>query len=116
MKTISLLAGFFIMLAFISNAGAASEPPFYGVWSCTAINDGDTIDVANWWQERFDASGVLVDGAQKPDKLAVRRLRPGAYKLTYASGGEAQIAMKEPWMFLRHTAEHSYLCLRKSSR
>lgn len=116
MKTISLLTGFLLTLAFISNVSAASEPPFYGVWSCTAINDGDTIDVANWWQERFDASGVLVDGAQKPDKLGVRRLRPGVYMLAYASGGQAQIAMKEPWMFLRHTTEHRYLCLRKSLR
>lgn len=114
MKTVSLLTGFFIGLVFISNASAESEPPFYGMWSCTMIHDGNTIDVSSWWQERIDADGVLGDGAQKPTKLTIRKLRPHTFALVYADGGKAQIVMKESWIFLRHTNEHGYLCLRKS--
>ncbi len=91
-------------------------PPFYGVWSCTMINDGNTVNAAEWWQERFDEKGVLTEAAPQPVKISWRRLRPGLYKLSYADGGTSEIEMKEPWIFLRHTAEHRYLCLRKSPR
>ena len=116
MKIISFLIGGFMIFATTSVAQAAPDPPFYGVWSCTAINDGNTIDVSHWWRERFDASGVLTEGTSNATKLAIRKIGPGKFSLAYADGGKAQIIMKEPWMFLRHTAEHSYLCLRQSSR
>ena len=116
MKIISFLIGGFMIFATASVAQAAPEPPFYGVWSCTAINDGNTIDVSHWWRERIDASGVLAEGASNATKLTIRKIGPDKFSLAYADGGKAQIIMKEPWMFLRHTAEHSYLCLRQSSR
>ena len=116
MKIISFLIGGFMIFATASVAQAAPEPPFYGVWSCTAINDGNTIDVSHWWRERFDASGVITEGTSNATKLAIRKIGPGKFSLAYADDGKAQIIMKEPWMFLRHTAEHSYLCLRQSSR
>lgn len=116
MKIIPFLIGAFMIFATASVAQAASEPPFYGVCSCTMINDGNTIDVSHWWQERSDASGVRTEGASNATKLTIRKIRTDIFSLTYADGGKAQIVMKEPWMFLRHTAEHGYLCLRQSSR
>lgn len=116
MKIIHFLIGAFMIFATASVAQAALKPPFYGVWSCTMINDGNTIDVSHWWQERFDASGVRTEGASNATKLTIRKIRTDKFSLTYADGGKAQIVMKEPWMFLRHTAEHGYLCLRQSSR
>ena len=116
MKIILFLIGAFMIFATASVAQAASEPPFYGVWSCTMINDGNTIDVSHWWQERFDATGVRNEGASNATKLTIRKSRAGKFSLNYADGGKAQIVMKEPWMFLRHTAEHGYLCLRQSLR
>ena len=113
MKTVALAICFFVMLTPGSLAIASADPPFYGVWSCTMINDGNTVNVADWWQERFDEKGVLTEGAKNPAKLRIRR-RSGNYDLTYADGGKARIEMKEPWIFLRHTAEHRYLCLRKT--
>lgn len=114
LKTIFFLACVLPGLATTSFARAAAGPPFFGVWSCTMVNDGNTVNVADWWQERFDDTGVLTAGAQHPTKLSVRLLRPGFYELTYADGGKAKIEMKEPWIFLRHTQEHRYLCLRQS--
>jgi len=114
MKIIPSLASLLLGIATSFIARAEAEPPFFGVWSCAMVNDGDTIDVADWWRERFDDKGVLTDGAQKPSKLSVRGLRPGVYEVTYADGGKAEIEMKEPWIFVRHTNEHRYLCLRKS--
>lgn len=105
-----ILAG----LSTTTIVSAAARPPFYGVWSCTMINDGNTVNAAEWWQERFDEKGVLVEAAPQPVKLSWRRLRSGIYKLSYADGGKAEIEVKEPWIFLRRTAEHRYLCLRKS--
>jgi|GEM_PF-5950834 hypothetical protein len=115
MKIISFLFGILVIYATTPAAQAASEPPFYGVWSCAMINDGNTVDVSHWWQERFDASGVLAEGESHATKLTIRKIRPDSFSLAYADGGKAQIVMKEPWMFLRRTAEHGYLCLRKSS-
>jgi hypothetical protein len=116
MKIILFLISAFMISTTASIAQAASEPPFYGVWSCTMINDGNVIDVSHWWQERLDASGVRTEGASNATKLTIRKIRADKFSLTYADGGKAQIVMKEPWMFLRHTAEHGYLCLRQSSR
>lgn len=112
MKTVSSAICFFVALTPEAMAFAAADPLFYGVWSCTMINDGNTINVAEWWQERFDGKGVLTGGAQTPIGLGIRRQRSGSYDLTYADGGKARIEMIKPWMFLRHTAEHRYLCLR----
>lgn len=78
------------------------------------INDGNTVNIAHWPQERFDKRGVLTDGAKNPAKLAARRLRLGNYELTYADGGKARIEMIEPWILRPHTAEHRYLWLRKA--
>jgi hypothetical protein len=116
MKIVSFLIGAFMIFATVSVAQAASKPPFHGVWSCTMINDGNTIDVAHWWHEHYDASGVRTKGASNATKLTIRKIQADKFLLTYADGGKAQILMKEPWMFLRHTAEHGYLCLRKSPR
>ena len=116
MKIIPFLIGAFMIFATASLAQAASEPPFYGVWSCTTINDGNTIDVSHWWRERFDASGVRTEEGSNATKLTIRKIRTDKFSLAYADGGKAQIVMKEPWMFLRHTAEHGYLCLRRSPR
>ena len=114
MKTVTLAACF--LAALMPTSIAAADPPFYGVWSCTVINDGNTINIADWWQERFDERGVLTDGAENPAKLAAQRLRLGNYELTYPDGGKARIEMMEPWILRRHTAEHRYLCLRKAPR
>jgi hypothetical protein len=114
MKITRSLACAFSGLSITSIAIAGVDPKFFGIWSCTTVHDGNTIDIADWWQERFDDKGVLTEGAQKPTKLVVRNLRPDVYELTYADGGKAQIEMKEPWIFLRHTDEHRFLCLRKS--
>ncbi len=114
MKSIRSLAGVIVGLSTTSITLAGVEPPFFGTWSCTMVMDGNTINIADWWQERFDDNGVLTEGAQKPTKLAARSPRPGVYELTYADGGKAEIEMKEPWIFLRHTDEHRFLCLRKS--
>lgn len=116
MKIISFMIVALMFLTTASVAQAATEPPFYGVWSCTTINDGNTIDVSHWWRERIDASGVLAEGASNATRLAIRKIGPDKFSLAYADGGKARIVMKEPWMFLRHTAEHRYLCLRQSSR
>jgi hypothetical protein len=64
MKIIPFLIGAFMLSATASLAQAAPEPPFYGVWSCTMINDGNTIDVSHWWQERFDAWAPAPRGRQ----------------------------------------------------
>jgi hypothetical protein len=116
MKTVTLVARFLMALTPTSIAGAATDPPFYGIWSCTMMNEGNTVNIADWWQERFDERGVLTEGSREPEKLAVRRLRPANYELTYADGGKARIVMKESWIFLRQTDEHRYLCLRKSAQ
>ena len=116
MKIISFMVVALMFLTTASVAQAATEPPFYGVWSCTTINDGNTIDVSHWWRERIDASGVLAEGASNATKLTIRKIGSGKFSLAYADDGKAQIIMKETWMFLRRTAEHGYLCLRQSSR
>jgi|688.fasta_scaffold518282_2 hypothetical protein len=116
MKIIPFLIVAFMISATAYVAQAAPKPPFYGVWSCTTVNEGNTIDVSHWWQERFDTSGIITEGTSSATKLAIRKIGPGKFSLAYADGGKAQIIMKEPWMFLRHTAEHGYLCLRQSSR
>ncbi len=89
---------------------ALAAPAFYGSWSCAQVVD-NAVAVSGWAPESYGADGVRV-GSEKATPLKVRTIRKGVFDLGYADGGRARLAMKEPWMFVRSTMEHSYVCLR----
>lgn len=109
MKKLAMLAALFVSLFNASAAFAA--PAFYGTWSCAQIID-NTVVTTDWSRETYSAAGVTSGPDGKPALLKVRLIRKGVYDLGYADGARARIVMKEPWMFIRGTMEHSYLCLR----
>lgn len=109
MKKLLAQAAVFLSLFCFSPAFAA--PAFYGTWSCAQIIDS-IVDTKDWSREVYSADGVSAGPEGKPAPLKVRVIRKGVYDLGYADGARARVSMKEPWMFIRGTMEHSYLCLR----
>lgn len=90
---------------------AAAAPAFYGIWSCAQMIDNKVI-TTDWMREAYNSEGVSVGAEGKAEALKVRMVRKGLYDLVYADGARARIAMQAPWMFIRGTMDHSYVCLR----
>lgn len=103
------LAGFI----FAHSAAIAADKPFYGSWSCAMVAD-NAVNMRDLLQETYSDDGVTLGAGGKAGKLKVRQVRKNVYDLTYADGGRARLVMKEPWMFMRGTPEHSYICLRQT--
>jgi hypothetical protein len=111
MKIATLAATAALSLAAAGPALAA--PAFYGSWSCAQLVD-NAVAASDWVRETYGADGVRVGAEEKAAPLKVRAIRKGVFDLGYADGGRARIAMKEPWLFIRGTMEHSYVCLRSA--
>ena len=109
MKNLAL--AMMIVLGFLGMSQAFAAPAFYGNWSCAQVIDNAVV-TTDWTRETYSAVGVSVGPEGKATPLKVRMVRKGVFDLVYADGGRARIAMKEPWMFIRGTMDHSYLCLR----
>lgn len=109
MKNFAILAAVFLGLSCISPAVAS--PAFYGTWSCAQVMETAVVST-EWDTEVFGPAGVSLGRDGKPEPLKVRMIRKGVYDLVYADGGRSRISMQQPWMFMRGTMDHTYLCLR----
>lgn len=104
------LAAAAVLLGLSAATPALAAPAFYGIWSCAMVVDNTVA--TDWTREVYGADGVSVGAEGKATPVKARAIRKGVYDLAYADGGRSRIVMKEPWMFVRGTMEHSYLCLR----
>jgi hypothetical protein len=104
---------FCLAMVLACGAASAADRPFYGDWSCAMVSD-NTVNTRDWLQETYSNAGVTVGADGKAEKLKIKLIRKNLYELTYGDGARARLTMKEPWMFVRGTMEHSWLCLRKS--
>ncbi|MCP8940896.1 hypothetical protein NK718_20405 [Alsobacter sp. SYSU M60028] len=93
-------------------AWAAERAPFAGAWSCAQLVDNEVV--GDWWPERYaEDGGPLADGAGATPAGSARRLSARVYDVVFPDGGRSRIAMKAPFVFVRSTAEHAYLCVRR---
>ncbi|WP_281801600.1 hypothetical protein [Methylocystis echinoides] len=105
---------FCVVMGFSCGGAIAAEKPFYGKWSCAMVAD-NAVNVQDWLQETYSDAGVTLGSDGKAEKLKIKLIRKNVYELTYGGGARGRLVMKEPWMFMRGTPEHSYICLRKAS-
>ncbi len=108
------VAGLIAALILTPLGAPAAERPFYGTWACAMVAD-NAVNTDGLALETYSDAGVRLGAEGKPDALKVAALRKNVYQLTYPGGAKARIVMQQPWLFLRSTEDHAYVCLRKAA-
>ncbi|MFO1081612.1 MAG: hypothetical protein U1E23_13415 [Reyranellaceae bacterium] len=95
---------------------AAAEPamPFHGVWQCRQVVDGLVADGA--WRETYGPEGLSVADSGRPaERFATASTGPNAWRLSLVNGAVLILSMPAPYVLLRATLDHAYVCLRIAS-
>lgn len=99
--------------ALAAGATARADPglPFHGTWACRQVVDGVVAD--GDWRETYGEQGLSVAGSGRPaERFAAAPAGPNAWRLTLADGATMALSLPAPWVLLRATLEHAYVCLR----